>query len=128
MNAIVHPEIARRVRARLAALRRRGERFVLLDAALFYEFEWGGPVDGVLAVVAPLRLRRARLLQRPGMTPAAAAARLRSQPQLASWIRRADVRLANDGGLRELNDRIEVAWRELRRRRRPRRGREGRGA
>ena len=124
LNAIVHPEIARRVHARLAALQRRGAGLVLLDAALYFEFDLGWPVDGVLAVVAPRRLRRARLLQRPGVTPAAADARLQSQPQLSAWIRRADVRLDNDCALQELDGRIQDAWRELQRRLRPRRGRE----
>jgi dephospho-CoA kinase len=123
LNAIVHPEIARRVRARLEALARRKERWVLLDAALFFEFDLGWPVDGVLAVVAPRRLRRARLLRRSGVTLAAANARLASQPQLAAWIRRADVRLDNDCALQELDGRIQDAWRELRRLPRPRRGR-----
>jgi dephospho-CoA kinase len=123
LNAIVHPEIARRVRARLAALARRGERFVLLDAALYFEFDLGWTVDGVLAVVATRGVRRRRLQARSGLAPEAAAARLRSQPKLGTWIRRADVRLDNNGARTELDGRIQEAWRELRRLPRSRRGR-----
>jgi dephospho-CoA kinase len=117
LNRIVHPEIARRLRARLAALERSGARFVLLDAALFFEFELERPVDGVLAVVAPIAVRRARL-RACGLAPRVVAARLRSQPHVAAWTRRADVRLDSDCDLRQLGARIDAAWDELRRRRR----------
>jgi dephospho-CoA kinase len=120
LNAIVHPEIARLLRGRLAALRRRGVPFVLLDAALFFEFDLGCDVDAVLAVTAPRGVRRARLQQRDGLAPGAAEARLRSQPGLASWVRRADVRLDTDCSPAALPERLARAWSELRRvRRRP---------
>ena len=122
LDAIVHPEIAARIRARLGALRRRGVRCVWLDAALFYQFDLGTPVDGVLAVVAPQRVRRERLQARNGWTAREAAARLRSQPQVEAWARRADVRIDSDCSWRELDARLDAAWQELRRQKR-RRGR-----
>ena len=122
LDAIVHPEIAARIRARLGALQRRGVRCVWLDAALFYQFDLGTPVDGVLAVVAPQRVRRERLQARNGWTAREAAARLRSQPQVETWARRADVRIDSDCSWRELDARLDAAWQELRRQKR-RRGR-----
>lgn len=114
LNAIVHPEIAARIRARLAALERRRVPFVWLDAALFFEFDLGAPVDGVLAVVAPRRVRLARLRARNGYSAAEAAARLRSQPRIRDWARRADVRIDTGCTWRELDKRLDVAWQELR--------------
>jgi len=122
LNAIVHPEIARVLRSRLAALERRGVPFVLLDAALFFEFDLGCEVDAVLAVTAPRAVRRARLLRRDALAPAQVEARLRSQPGLNAWIRRADVRLDTGCSRAELAARIEAAWSELRRYRHRRRG------
>jgi dephospho-CoA kinase len=122
LEAIVHPEIARRVRARLAAWRRRGVRVAILDAALFFELDLD-PVDGVLVVTAPRSVRRARLQAQRGLSAAEAEARLRSQPRLAAWTRRADVRIDTDCSRLELRARIERAWRELRRRRRRSTGR-----
>ena len=128
LEAIVHPEIARLLEARLRALARRGARLVLLDAALFLEFDLARPVDGVLAVVAPLRVRRERLRRRTGLAAADLEARLRSQPRIAIWTRQADVVLDTDCALAELDARIDSAWRALRRRRgRPGRS-SGRGA
>jgi dephospho-CoA kinase len=120
LNRIVHPEIARRLRARLAALDGAGTRLVWLDAALFYAFDLERRVDGVLAVTAPRAVRLQRLRAR-GLSLAAARARLDSQPGVAAWTRRADVRLDTDCSWRELDARIDAAWRQLRRRRRPKR-------
>jgi dephospho-CoA kinase len=124
LNRIVHPEIARRLRARLDSLERAGTRFALVDAALFFEFDLGRPVDGVLAVVAPRPVRRQRLAAR-GLSEPAITARLQSQPRVEAWARRADVRLDSDCDLDELGARIDAAWNELRRRRRPANGRNG---
>jgi dephospho-CoA kinase len=118
LERIVHPEIAARLRTRLAALERVGARFALVDAALFYEFDLGRDVDGILAVTAPDAVRLARLRQR-GLSARAARARMASQPRVRSWNRRADVRLDTDCSLGELNARIDAAWQDLRRARRP---------
>ena len=115
LDRVVHPEIASRVRLRIAAFERRGATFVLLDAALFFEIDLGQPVDGVLAVVAPRMVRRQRLLDRGRWTLAEIDARLESQPSVGAWARRADVRLINDGDRRRLDARIDVAWKALRR-------------
>jgi len=117
LNRIVHPEIARRLRARLAALARDRARFVLVDAALWFEFDLGRPVDAVLGVTAPAAVRRRRLAAR-GLRPAQVAARIASQPRVGEWIRRADVRIDTDCTWRELNARIDAAWDALRRHRR----------
>jgi dephospho-CoA kinase len=124
LDRVVHPEIALRVRRRIAAYERRGAAFVLLDAALFFEIALGQPVDGVLAVTAPRAVRRQRLRDRGRWTPAEIDARLASQPRVAAWARLADVRLVNDSDRRTLDARIDVAWKALRRvRTRRRRGR-----
>lgn len=119
LEAIVHPEIARRVGSKLEALRRSGIPVVILDAALFFELGLE-PVDGVVAVTAPRRVRRARLEAERGLRRSEAEARLQSQPRLATWTRRADVRIDTDCSLPVLRARIERAWRELRRLRRRR--------
>jgi dephospho-CoA kinase len=126
LNAIVHPEIARVLEARLARHARRGTPFVLVDAALYFEFAWRR-VDGVLAVVAPRRARAERLQKRSGLGASAVAARLRSQPRLEHWIRAADVVLDSDCPLPELGARIENAWKALQRLGRTRQGRNARG-
>ena len=72
LNALVHPEIGRRIRRRLRYRRSVGTRTVLLDAALYFEARLGVEVDGVLAVTAPLAVRRKRLA---AISPSCAPAR-----------------------------------------------------
>ena len=124
LEAVVHPEIVRRLGRRIAALERRGALFVLLDAALYLDLEPALPVDAVLAVVAPRRVRAERLRERDGLGRKQVEARLASQPRLASWIRRADVRLDTHCPPSELEPRVDEALRALRRIR-GRRGRRG---
>ena len=121
LDRIVHPEIVARLRARIASLRREGAKFILLDAALYFEFDGELPVDGVLAVVASDDVRRQRLRAERGLTRRQADARLASQPRVETWAQRADVRLRTDCDLRALDTRIDAAWRRLRQRRRRRR-------
>lgn len=115
LNAVAHPEIARRIRRRLESCARRRVRFVILDAALYFDIDLGIPVDGVLAVVAPRAVRRRRLQRRSGLSEREIERRLASQPRLASWVRRADVVLDTDCPRHELVRRIDTAWRALRR-------------
>ena len=116
LNAIVHPEIGRLLRQRLRRYARARVPFVLIDAALFLDADLGVPVDAVIAVTAPRAVRRERLRARDGLSPAECAARLRSQPRLGVWTRRADFRIDTRGSLPELEARVEEVWRRLGRR------------
>jgi len=113
LDALVHPEIGRRIRRRLRYRRQAGARTILLDAALYLEAKLGVQVDAVLAVTAPRRVRRQRLAERDDLTTAQIEARLASQPGIASWSRRADVVIDTGVSRRQLPARVEQAWRAL---------------
>jgi dephospho-CoA kinase len=115
LDALVHPEIGRRIRRRLGDLRRRGTAVAVLDAALYFEVRLGVEVDAVLAVTAPRSVRRRRLAARDDLTPDQIEARLASQPGVASWTRKADVVLDTNGPREALPARVDAAWRELQR-------------
>lgn len=118
LNAIVHPAIGRLLRERLRRLSRARVPFVLIDAALFLDVDFGVEVDAVLAVVAPRRLRRQRLHRRDRLPSLELDARLRSQPGIGAWTRQADFRIDNQGSLEELEQRVREVWRQIGRRRR----------
>lgn len=122
LNAIVHPEIGRRLRRRLRDLERRHVPFVLIDAALFLDVDLGLRVDAILAVTAPRALRRERLRRRDGLSLEEAEARLASQSHVGVWTRRADFRIDTRGSMQELEKRVETVWRQLQRHRRGKRG------
>jgi dephospho-CoA kinase len=68
LEAIVHPLVAA-ARARFM-FRYRTRRLIVLDIPLLYERGGTGQCDLVAVVSAPAAVQRARVLARPGMTPA----------------------------------------------------------
>lgn len=115
LEALVHPEIGRRIRRRLRYRRNTGTRTVLIDAALYFEARLGVEVDAVLAITAPRALRSKRMAARDGLSAAQIATRLDSQPGLRSWTQKADVILDTRGSADQLSARVDVAWRALQR-------------
>lgn len=89
LERIVHPEVGRLQAAFLRA--NRGRRLVVVDVPLLLEGGGWRQVDLVVVVSAPARVQRARVLARPGMTPAKFAAVLAHQMPDAEKRRRADV-------------------------------------
>ena len=70
LEAILHPLVARERVAFLAQARRRGSRLAILDIPLLFERDLASAAETVLVVSAPSFVQRARVLRRPGMTPA----------------------------------------------------------
>ena len=90
LEAILHP-LARQNQARfLAAAARRRVPVVVLDIPLLFETGGERRCDAVVLVTAPAALQRARVLSRPGMTPAKLDGILKRQMPDAEKRRRAD--------------------------------------
>ncbi len=97
LEAIVHPLVRRMEAGFLAACRRRGVRLVVLDIPLLFETrpDPRAGLDAILVVTAPPAVQRARVLRRPGMTPARLAAILARQMPDPDKRARADHVLRN---------------------------------
>jgi dephospho-CoA kinase len=113
LNAITHPRIQARVQERSQALGRAGVPVVIYDAALLIENRLQGALEGVILVVAPAAVQRARLIARDHLEPAAAEARIASQmPQeekrkFATWV------IDNGGTLEETQRQVDALWETL---------------
>lgn len=90
LEAILHPMVRTAERRFVAGARARGERLVVLDIPLLFETRGTDRVDRVLVVSAPLRLQRARVMRRQGMTENRFAEILRAQLPDSEKRRRAD--------------------------------------
>jgi dephospho-CoA kinase len=90
LEAILHPPVRAEMEKflQVAALQRR--RMVVLDIPLLFENGLDAWCDYTMVVSAPTFVQRARVLARPGMTPAKFAAILARQMQDAEKRRRAD--------------------------------------
>lgn len=92
LNAITHPRIQERTLELTQKLFSQGEKVVLYDAALLIENRLHQAMNGVVLVVAPPEVQKARLMARNGFSSDEADARIRSQLPLeekkkfATWI------------------------------------------
>jgi dephospho-CoA kinase len=90
LEAIVHPLVRASERRFLAEAEARGEKVVVLDIPLLFETGGEERVDAVVVVSAPPQVQRARVLERPGMTPEKFDAILAQQMPDEEKRRRAD--------------------------------------
>jgi dephospho-CoA kinase len=94
LEAIVHPAVGEERAAFLAD--HRGAPIVLFDIPLLFETGGEARVDKVVVVSAAPEIQRARVLARPGMTPARLDAILARQLPDAAKRARADFVIATD--------------------------------
>lgn len=80
LNRIMHPEIIRRIHARIEEARKEGKPLVAVEAALMGDVPGPSFWDHLLWVQGPEEVRRERLIQR-GMDPADAQRRIRIQSE-----------------------------------------------
>jgi dephospho-CoA kinase len=114
LDAIVHPEVARRREAAVAALRARGERLVVCDIPLLFEAGLEGSVDRIVLVDAPVAVRRERLARDRDLTPAEADAMIAAQLPSATKRARAHDVLDNAGTRAELDAAVDALHDALR--------------
>jgi dephospho-CoA kinase len=91
LEAIIHPLVRRDEDLFLQKMRRRRAKLVVMDVPLLFESGRQKRYDATIVVSAPAFLQRARVLSRPGMTPARFAAIKARQMPDAEKRRRADV-------------------------------------
>ncbi len=106
MNAIVHPAVRKEMNRRVAALAAKGNRVVLVEAALIYESGFDDDMDAVLVVDAEEKLRIRRVMKRDGVSETEVRLRMRSQWPVSRKLARADYVLRNNGGLSDLKEKV----------------------
>lgn len=110
LNAIVHPLVRQRSDERVAAA---GEGAILVhDVPLLVENGMVTAFDAVVVVQAPLGLRLERL-ERRGIAPDVAQARIAAQASDEQRQAVATVVLDNSGSMAELQARVDAAWPRL---------------
>jgi dephospho-CoA kinase len=90
LETIAHPLVRAEEQAFLVAERARGTKIACIEIPLLYETGGEGRADAVLVVSAPAAVQRARVLERPGMTPARLDELLARQTSDAEKRARAD--------------------------------------
>jgi dephospho-CoA kinase len=110
LEAIVHPEVARRRAVDLAEARSRGDRVVVSDVPLLFEAELEREFDEIVLVHAPEAARLSRLTAGRGMSEPDALAVMASQGDADAKRHRAHHVIENDGSLDALLGRVDALW------------------
>ena len=112
LNAIVHPVIMKGVADRLEKLSTSDE-VVVLDAALILEAGLVESVDVLVVLTADDGVRERRLASDRGMTLSDIRARMVSQMDPESLLKRADIVVDNSGTVEDLVSEADRVWTEL---------------
>lgn len=107
LNAVTHPYISERCRARIRQLCTEDVRAVVLDAPLLFESGLDRDCTTTAAVLAPSELRLQRIMARDGLSETAARLRMSAQPDDAFYRARAARILYNDGSRSALYQQTE---------------------
>jgi dephospho-CoA kinase len=116
LEAIVHPLVFGAERAFLHAEAARGAAIAVLEIPLLLETRGEARVDVVVVVSAPAEQQRARVLQRPNMTPDKLDQVLARQMPDAEKRARADFIVDTGGTLAETDVQVDNIVESLRRR------------
>lgn len=110
LEAIIHPEVARRRAADVAAARARGARVVVSDVPLLFENNLEADFDLIVVVDTPEPVRLERLIRERGLTDADAKARIAAQGDPAAKRARADFVIRNAGSRAALDAQVNALW------------------
>lgn len=95
LSALTHPFVAEEIGRRLAAARAAGRRAAAIDAIGLIESGLAAECDAVVAVLAPLETRLARIMERDGISRDYALRRALAQKDDAFFRTHADYVLEN---------------------------------
>lgn len=113
LEAIVHPRIRSRMRAKIEEFKAQGEPVVVCDIPLLFEtgvaLDW---VDRTVVVYAPKEVQLQRLMARNGLTLEEAERRIAAQMPTEEKARRADAVIDNSRGLEETFRQVDALWKE----------------
>lgn len=114
LNAIVHPEVHRLYRERLAAIAAADpEAIVVYDVPLLVEARSADEFALVVVAHAPAEMRVERLVALRGMDPASARDRVAAQASDDERLAVADVVIDTSGTLASTIEQVDALWQRL---------------
>lgn len=116
LEAVVHPAVAALREDHFRAASAAGAEVVVADIPLLFEAGLEDQFDLVVLVDAPEPVRRERLVRDRGLSQQEAQRMIDAQMPAARKRDKADVVIANEGTLGQLEQRAAEAWAEIRRR------------
>jgi dephospho-CoA kinase len=113
LNRIMHSTIDMEVRRRIEQYRNRGDKVVVLEAALLFEAKMNPPIDITWITVAPRKVILNRLKSRQEISEEEILARLEKQMPPEEKIKYADVVIDTNCSMEELREKVFSLWQSL---------------
>ena len=113
LNALIHPQVAREMKARLSDLERQGTPLVLVEVPLLFEAGLEKAYDKVIVVDVDESDQRQRLGDRDHRGASEIAGMLRAQLPLKDKVSRADFVVDNRGSLGHTLAQVKNIWGKL---------------
>lgn len=113
LEAIVHPEVRRATEAWFAALDPAAHPWAVADIPLLYEVGRDRDFDAVIVVACDPETQVRRIIDRDGLSEAAARQRLSAQWPIEEKVRRADYVIRTDGTHDDTDRQVRAVWKEL---------------
>lgn len=113
LNDLVHPEVERLRKARVADAKARDDKLVVCDIPLLFEKKMADRFDKIVLVDAARPLRLDRLVKERGLRETEAMDMIAAQMPAELKRARADYVIENGGTLSELTRRVDDVWAEL---------------
>ena len=110
LEIIVHPFVRQAVDL---LIRRSKEQVIVLEAIKLLESPLIRSCDNLWVTYAPPEIQLARLMQKRGMTEAAARQRITAQPSQEEKMMRADVVIRNVGSFEDTWRQVSTGWKSL---------------
>ncbi len=115
LEAIVHPEVRRRIDAWQERLVLNGYRGPMVaDIPLLFETGRAADFDAVVVVACDPARQRSRLIERDGLSPEEAEQRLAAQWPIAQKVRGADYVISTDGTFADTDTQVVALAGQLR--------------
>lgn len=113
LNFILHPRIVEESKRRMRDFKERGERIVILDAALLVEAGELSLADKLIVVTVSPKIQVKRLVQRDHLTEREAKKRIATQMSLSEKVKLADYVIDNSGPVRKTIKRTKGIYDQL---------------
>jgi dephospho-CoA kinase len=113
LDGVIHPRVEAELKARVAALGRRGVKLVLVEVPLLFETKRERAFDRVIVVAVPEALQIRRLRGRDGRGEAEIRGILAAQWPIADKVARADYVVDNGGSRRNTRRQVKNIWGDL---------------
>jgi dephospho-CoA kinase len=113
LNELIHPQVARKIKARLEELEQQGEPLVVVEVPLLFEAGLQSAYDRVVVVFAEPEDQVSRLGVRDQRPEGEVTGILKAQWPLKEKLAQADYVVDNCGSLSQTQLQVENIWRDL---------------